>query len=323
MLEAQLAEQIADRYALGDDAVLSGPTARGEQGQMWKIDTSLGRWAVKEPFRRRDEADVVEAAAFQEAAHGAGVPLPAIVRTVDDRVLADIGDAQVRVYDWVDFDERTADLDPVAVGRLIATIHRVPFAGSEPVDPWFTDPVGADRWDELCRALAAAGAPFAKLMAEYRHERVALEELLEPPTDLRTCHRDLWADNVRRTTAGELCVIDWDDCGLGDPSQELCLILYEFGCGDAGRTSALYTAYVEAGGPGRVDRRGNFSTVIAQLGHIGENSCQAWLTADSPHERERNVGRVHEFAGDRPLTRSVIDGILDAIADVVPTTSAR
>jgi hypothetical protein len=151
-------------------------------------------------------------------------------------------------------------------------------------------------------------------MAEFRHERVALEALLEPPTNLQTCHRDLWADNVRRTTTGQLCVIDWDDCGLSDPSQELCLILYEFSCGDAGRARALYTAYVAGGGPGRVDRPGNFSTVIAQLGHIGENACEAWLAADTPHERERNVVRVHEFATDRPLTRSVIDEILDAIA---------
>jgi Ser/Thr protein kinase RdoA (MazF antagonist) len=323
MLEASQAAPIADRYGLGADAVLSGPTARGEQGQMWKLQTSRGTWAVKEPFRRPEEADIAEATAFQEAADAAGVPLPAIVRTVDGRVLADIAGTRVRVYDWVDFDERDADLDPVAVGRLIATIHNVPFLGSQPVDPWFTDPVGADRWDELCRALAAAKAPFAEQMAEFRHERVALEELLEPPTDLQTCHRDLWADNVRRTTTGDLCVIDWDDCGLSDPSQELCLILYEFSLGDAGRARALYSAYVDSGGPGRVDRPGDFSTVIAQLGHIGESSCAAWLAADSPHERERNVARVHEFATDRPLTRSVIDGILDAIAGLAPPKPTR
>ncbi len=199
----------------------------------------------------------------------------------------------------------------------------VPFLGIQPVDPWFTDPVGADRWGELCRALAAAEAPFADHMAAFRHEWIALEQLLEPPADLRTCHRDLWADNVRRTTTGDLCVIDWDDCGLSDPSQELCLILYEFGLGDAGRTRSLYSAYVDAGGPGRVDRRGNFATVIAQLGHIGENACVAWLASDSAHERERNVGRVHEFAVDRPLTRAVIDAILDAIADVVPPVTSR
>jgi hypothetical protein len=85
----------------------------------------------------------------------------------------------------------------------------------------------------------------------------------------------------------------------------------------------LYTAYVDGGGPGRVDRHGDFSTVIAQVGHIGENACEAWLAADSPHERERNVGRVHEFASDRPLTRSVIDGILAAIEGVAPPTPTR
>lgn len=313
MLEARHAAQITDRYGLGTGAALSGPTARGEQGQMWRLETSLGTWAVKEPFARRTEAEVAEAAAFQEAAGAAGVSLPAMVRTPDGDLFADIDDAQVRVYRWVDLDELDTGLDPVAVGRLLATIHNVPFEGSQPVDPWFTDAVGAERWDDLCRELASASAPFAAALGEFRHEWVGLEDLLEPPTDLRTCHRDLWAENVRTTTHGQLCVIDWDDCGLNDPSQELCLLLYEFGGGNADRTRSLYTTYVDTGGPGRVDRPGNFSTLIAQLGHIGENACEAWLAADSPEERDRNVARVHEFAIDRPLTRAAIDAILEAI----------
>ena len=74
-----------------------------------------------------------------------------------------------------------------------------------------------------------------------------------------------------------MCVIDWENCGLADPSQELALVLFEFGLGNPERARALYGAYLDAGGPGRIDRRGNFSMLIAQLGHIGEDACERWL----------------------------------------------
>jgi len=47
------AAAIAAHFSLGSDAVLSGPAARGEQGQVWRITTPLGAWAGKELFQRR------------------------------------------------------------------------------------------------------------------------------------------------------------------------------------------------------------------------------------------------------------------------------
>jgi len=92
-----------------------------------------------------------------------------------------------------------------------------------------------------------------------RDELVALERLMEEPRELQTCHRDLWADNVLRTTAGGLCVIDWENCGLADPSQELALVLFEFGLGDSERARTLYrrisTAAGQAGSSGEATSR--------------------------------------------------------------------
>ena len=62
-----------------------------------------------------------------------------------------------------------------------------------------------------------------------RDELVAPEVLLVPARELRTCHRDLWSDNLRATAQGGLSVIDWDNCGLSDPGQELAGVLFEFG----------------------------------------------------------------------------------------------
>jgi hypothetical protein len=125
--------------------------------------------------------------------------------------------------------------------------------------------------------------------------------------------RCTYARTVLRTPDDGLCVIDWENCGLADPSQELALVLFEFGLGSVERARALYRAYREEGGPGRIDRRGNFLMLIAQLGHIGENACARWLEPNEPAvERDRQAARAEEFLA-MPLTRGAIDELLDAV----------
>jgi hypothetical protein len=298
---------------LGDAATLSGPVARGEIGQIWRLSTTLGTFAVKEQFAPFPLEEVDEHADYQEAAHAAGIPSPAVFRAVDGAATVDLRGTQVRVYGWVDLHERDPSVDPAEVGSVVASIHRLPFAGRLPTDPWYTEPVGREGWDELIGGLREKGAPFAERLGQIRDELVALEGLMEASRDLQTCHRDLWADNILRTQAGGLCVIDWENCGLADPNQELALVLFEFGLGDAERARVLYRAYRKAGGPARIDRRGNFSMLIAQLGHIGENACLRWLDPDeSEVERDRQAARAEEFLA-MPLTRSAIDDLLDAV----------
>jgi Ser/Thr protein kinase RdoA (MazF antagonist) len=314
MLDSRVAPEIARAFALGDPEGFEGPVARGEQGQIWRLETTLGSWAVREPFQPQTEAEVREDADFQQAARRAGVPTPRSMRTTAGDVIAAVADTQVRVYEWVDLRDVDIGLDPAAVGRLLARLHAVPFEGSRPEDAWYTDPVGADRWDELTRELAANGAAFADALAAMRDELVALEAWIEPAVALRACHRDLWADNLRLTAAGGLCVIDWDNCGAADPSHELANALFEFASGDIGRARALERAYSDAGGSGRITGHGSFSMTIAQLGHILEISCADWLDPTlTAAEREHTAGRVAEFV-ERPLTRALIDTLIAAVA---------
>lgn len=303
------AERVAGRFGLGSDAVLWGPVARGELGQVWRIETSAGRWAVKEPFDAPSRDEATDDARFQDDTRAAGVPMPAIVRTIDGDVIADVGSSVVRVYEWADLQPLNRRLDPAAVGGLVATIHRVRHVGRSPVHWWYTDAVGATRWDALITELAAADAPFAPEVAALRDELAAVEALLEPPSNVQTCHRDLFADNILETEQGGLCVIDWENSGLADPTQELAVVLFEFACVDATRARQLYEAYVDADGPGRVERPGDFSMAIAQLGHLGERACRLWL--DRTADRARSTARVEEFLGE-PITRRLIHGLLDA-----------
>jgi aminoglycoside phosphotransferase (APT) family kinase protein len=158
--------------------------------------------------------------------------------------------------------------------------------------------------------LRASHAPFADELDALVPELVAMEALLGgPPRDLRTCHRDLWADNVRRARDGSLCVFDFDHSGLADPSQELALILVEYCTTDPRRAGVIRAAYAEAGGPGRVEAPTDFAMPIAQLSHIVAEGCRRWLTATTDDERNDNGGWVREFV-DRPLTRTVIEALL-------------
>jgi len=180
------------------------------------------------------------------------------------------------------------------------------------LDPWYHEPIGADRWDHLAGQLARAGAPFAGRLAGLRGELIALESWIEPPEALQVCHRDLWADNVLPTAVGGVCVIDWENSGPADPSQELGCVLFEFARADPGRVRALTDAYQQAGGPATVNRRGHFSMLIAQLGHINELAATDWL---HPNPRSPRRADAEAWIGetlDEPYTRQLLDTILAA-----------
>jgi Ser/Thr protein kinase RdoA (MazF antagonist) len=310
---------VARRFGLGRAVRLSdGPVARGKQGLVWRLDTADGSWAVKVPFARSSEDEAGAATSFQEAAYSAGVPTPQVRRTTEGHVFATIAGRQIRVYEWVDLMAPDSTLDPARVGAVVAAIHHIPATEISPLDPWYYEPVGAGRWDDLCGQLLRAGAPFARRLADLRDELVALESWIEPPQMLQTCHRDLWADNVLPTAEGGICVIDWENSGLADPSQELGCVLFEFARADPGRARALTGAYRQAGGPATVSRRGHFSMLIAQLAHITETAARDWL---SPNPRSPRRSDAAAWIGEtlnEPHTRELLDTILKAAASSWP-----
>ena len=254
MLSAEQAGEVARAFGLDGRGSMDGPVARGEQGQVWRLTTPEGVWAVKEPFEPPDIEEVGWCAHFQEAAVLAGVPAPRVVRAADGGVVVAVGSTPVLLYEWVDLGPRTTDLDPAVIGQVTAELHAVEVDGSNPEHWWYTDPIGAEAWDRLAAECAAAGAPFAEALTAYRPELVELEGLNEDAETLRCCHRDLWADNVLPTIAGGVCVIDWENAGLADPAQELALVVFEFCRDDPTRAGTLLEAYTSGGGPGRLDR---------------------------------------------------------------------
>jgi hypothetical protein len=83
VLEPAHGPSIARRFSLGKGATLTGPAARGVLGQVWRLTTSDGAWAVKEPFEPKSETDLEAEARIQEMARDAGIATPGVVRSVD------------------------------------------------------------------------------------------------------------------------------------------------------------------------------------------------------------------------------------------------
>ncbi len=315
-LDQRHVPSLLDAFALGTGGRLSeGPVARGRLGAIWRLETDEGTWAVKqiEDDPTPDEmTEIVEGAAFEEAAVAAGIAAPPIRRTLAGEVIAAVDDVRVRVHGWVDLEEPDLGLETGAIGGLVGRLHQVPFRGSVGTDPWYTEPVSEDRWVTIVHSLSERRAPFADELGALVPELGALARLAtSEPGDLRTCHRDLWADNVRRTPGGGLCVFDFDNAGLADPSGELAAVLVEYAGTDGERGAAIQDAYAAAGGPGRVRSPADFTMPIAQLGHIVEEACRRWLAATSDEDRADNEAWAREFL-DRPLTMAQIEALLSA-----------
>ncbi|MBA3528580.1 MAG: aminoglycoside phosphotransferase family protein [Propionibacteriaceae bacterium] len=291
--------------------------ARGEHGRVWRLVTADGALAIKELIIRQVRAGATADVAYQEAVLATGlVPMPRPVRTSADEILFEVAGHQVRAYEWVDLLPVDTTLDPAVMGATLAAVHLVRHTPARPVHGWYTDPVGALRWTHLLDDARAAGAPFAEaLEAEIPH-LLRLETLIEPPMNLQSCHRDLWADNIRPTPAGGVCVIDWENCGLADPAHEIPMVLVDFGGGDPRRVGLLYQSYVDAGGPARISGYGCFTMVIVQFGHFWESAVKVFTSPNTTEEgKAHNLDRMAELL-DLPLRVEYLEELLDTVAAV-------
>ncbi|HSU35547.1 MAG TPA: aminoglycoside phosphotransferase family protein [Propionibacteriaceae bacterium] len=310
MLGTGSASAIAAEYDLGPVIDFTGPVARGEQGEVWRLNSTSGSWAVKTTFAPLSAAEAEVPGEFQARAEAEGVPAPTGRRSRDGHWLADVDDTAIRVFRWMEMEPPDPQLDPVLVGRTVAALHRVELPTRERPDEWYTEPIGAAAWAEIAAEAKRQRAPFADRLAAVCADLIDVESMMHPMTAVQNGHRDLWADNVRGTPDGGILVIDWDNAGPADPSRELALVLFEFGRGRPDRLRLLYEAYLAHGGPGRIEFEADFSMVIAQLHHIGAMQLRRWLNPGlAVNDRARATASIAEFL-DTPLNRPGVEEIL-------------
>jgi hypothetical protein len=309
------AQAVAEAFGLDRALSLSDPVARGEIGEVRRLETEHAAYAVKqafEPLTAREVTELEVSGTFHRACWAAGIPTPEPIPAVAGDFVAEIGGEHVLVYEWVELAGPDRTLDPVAVGRLLAGLHAVRHPVSGRVHEWFEAPLGPREWKGTLKASRAAGAPYAPRLTQLLPALIEVETILTPMAAVQTCHLDLWSDNLRSTPSGDLCVIDFENAGPADPSRELAMVLVEFGLGDAGRLRLLYDAYREAGGPGRITGRDSFAMTVAQLHHIGHRHLTMWVASRDPEGRARSRAGVDEFL-DEPLLLPDVDRLLDVL----------
>ena len=315
--------EVADAYALG--RVLAEPTvaARGEMGRIWRLETSTGRWALKEVFR--PQPDVAERAradaAFQEAARAAGIPLPRPIFARDGRVLIEVGpDADrraVRVYSWVDLRARDSVVPVGEVAAILGRLHGLAIADPRPIDPWYRDPVPADSWPELVARASASGAPWAAALERLVPDLVVATAVVSDAPTI-TCHLDYNPENVLLDMGGRPVVVDWENSGPGIAEQELASAVAEF-VPDPDGTEAFLSAYEEAGGPARIRDRTSFAMVlVVQAALVRTYAERALDSSFSAEDRARSAHWVEDIAA-HVFTMARIDRWLEEAARVRAT----
>jgi len=309
---AMHAQTVADAFGLGRASSLTDPVARGELGEIRRLETDHGTFAVKRALEGWSVDEAETSTAYQRVCWEAGIPTPEPLRATTGGFTAQVDGVQMRAYAWAELADSDPMLDPAAVGALVARLHQVrhPWPTTE-VDPWFEAPIGRAEWKRVLEVSRVAGAPFADRLAELLPALLEIEQILTPMRPVQTCHLDLWADNLRRS-AGRPFVIDFDNAGPGDPAREIAMVIFEFGRGDAVRQRSLYDAYLGGGGPGRVRDRADLGLVVAQLHHIGHRHLTMWVAARDPEARARSLAEIDEFLGE-PLRLSDVDALLETL----------
>jgi Ser/Thr protein kinase RdoA (MazF antagonist) len=306
-------QAVSDAFGLGRAVSLEEAVARGELGEIHRLETERGTFALKQALEDWAAEGAETSTAYHRTCWEVGIPCPEPIRTTSGSFVAHVDDEQVRAYSWEELGELDTGLDPVAVGTLVARLHKVrhPWPTVE-INPWFHSPIGPREWKGVLKASRAAGAPYVDRLTELLPALLEVEQLLTPMQPVQTCHLDLWADNVRQCR-GEPFVFDFDNAGPGDPSREIAMVIVEFGRGEAARQRALYDAYLTAGGPGRIRDRADLGLVVAELHHIGHRHLTMWIAARDPEARARSRAGVDEFLGT-PLLLSDVDRLLEVVS---------
>jgi Ser/Thr protein kinase RdoA (MazF antagonist) len=304
-------DELAGRFGLGE--VLGSPAyvTRGAMGEIWRLETSKGRWAVKWQFPwapvQPHPADV----RVQLAAAAAGIPLPRPVLTRDGAAVARAKNRHARVYEWVDLAQPVdlpADSQTAAeAGRLLGVLHSLALSSDEPDDPWYVAVPPPQAWAGLAGRAAAAGLAWAGQLAGAQELIAGLSARAAVPRHSGqriVCHRDFNPDNVVPTAAGDhLVVLDWEEAGPLDPRCELGYTLFAWSAGQ-GQVSttaitALLDSYSAALGTSPALGPGMFTTAIAaHLNFLRVMAEQAIAEPDHRDYAERQIASLldHDLA---------------------------
>lgn len=286
---------LADRFALGSSRGAPCYVTRGAMGEVWRLDTTGGRWAVKWQFPWAPDDPRPADLEVQAAAARAGIPLPRPVTTPDGDGVIGVAGRSARVYAWADLGDRFGQPAPrwaaAQAGHLLGLLHALALPATEPVNPWYTEPPKPASWPALIARAERAGAWWARDLAAVQPLIADLAARAVPSAGTPVvCHRDFSPDNVFPAAgdARSLVVLDWENSGPLDPRCEVAGAVLEWAYDghrfDARTARALLAGYAPAGAPApRLDESCFAISIITRL-NLAEVMAGQALT-DPEHRR--------------------------------------
>lgn len=227
---------LCNSLALGEPVGKPTPVAGGFHHRMWRLDTNLGRFAIKQLgedaalsyVNLAGHYNATEAVAKQFAACGFPA-LYALDRECEHLQLRD-GEAYL-VYPWTTAravpKEHISELQACRVASIMAQMHSadidVPGLGHERPN-W----LGGDRLVELVQQARRSNVRDAGELESRLEHLVGIADAHPAAIEMLSQHRvvshgDLDHKNVLWTEDGEPVIIDWESARRLNPTHELLL----------------------------------------------------------------------------------------------------
>ena len=252
---------VSDHFGLGGVDGTRVAEMPGSANRLWRFDTPLGRFVVKElshdapkDLDRRRRAAAFEQAVFDRREILLAEPVVGADGEIVSLLVGSRGvPCPVRVHRWVD-GQPPFGADPAFLRSAGASLHRIQQVGRE----WSCRPDGSLRWwDEeplvVIERLESAGL-LPDTAGSLRSVTGSVMELLDTAEksggDWVYSHCDHKPENSLRVGARP-AVVDWDECGHILPRLEVVEAALRWAGGrtpDQGAFVAFLDGYRDAGG---------------------------------------------------------------------------
>lgn len=248
---------------------------RGALGEIWRLHIDGGAdLAVKVLAKQPSEPSVAVEVAHTRELIRRGVRVAASIPNRHGRYVSPGPGGWLRVSEWIN-GGRPDPADPLtpsrlgdALGRMHANAVPTPHEldGRAP-DAWYHQPPDTATLGSLLAAAESSDPRWAGRLHAFMPTLHSLSGITKTPASLVLCHRDLHPENVLLTPDGQFAVLDWDNLGPADPTQELASVLLHWFADHTGVRGPLIKPFIEAyrsnGGTGTLTGIGDFAMHLA------------------------------------------------------------
>ncbi|MFI5777517.1 phosphotransferase [Nocardia sp. NPDC051570] len=264
---------VMHEYPIGARVLELTLAGRGSMGQVWRLVTEIGSWAVKLLHEPPDPDLLDNEMALLTRATSITRSIPLLTSTGSSVLAVDQG--HVRVAAWLE-GEHPARPSEVAtrVGALLARLHKIDAPYRVAFPAWYNELPTAVQWSDLVDRFSAVSPQCADMLRAAAARLGALGEIPRPPmTDLISCHRDIKPANILvRGDSSDLVVLDWENAGAATPSRELASVIMHWSRWwtpqrDAAIARAIHEGYHAAGGRGQLSTLEDFGLYITEAGN--------------------------------------------------------